>query len=536
VGLQISAKCHPVGQFESYGSWVEIPFTKFADPFSNCSAAMDIMLTKSQPQLKHYLQEMRYDRIADPGEPSKLFKMASRMGWVTGCETLLEAGMLYMPRLVEETPAQSSVSEPLLFDAIESRNPHMVLFWLHMRDKADADHLPYIGSLETSFVHASEICRNSEIADVILSNLIGQRKRLQELAEKFGITHMGLANDETILDTHAVCVAQALVERCVEIPPAVWPSGSSVYNVKQLYREQPPVLQKPGDVLRTFCMLYSSGFKQIAENKCPRCRETYCSLLVFAITSYRRFDPSPGSLPRFFEIVEWFLAHGASLIECWPNSRTTAVHCMASKAAMLTWSRPLDSFSRRSLATVLRYNLTDDCECNCSTSGCTAITSFWKGSYRFDVGYMAPISELSKKDSSRKVKPSRFRRIGRWELEHAVRCVEYAVTSVEHRWIITQFIRLLVFSLLGIRHTCCNLDRIEHLGEPDFSKKPLPRYPLDKVQRVRSEDEHLVAIMELNVTALDAWYDAHDGDLQSFVDLCLLPRMELVLNGLKEEH
>jgi hypothetical protein len=534
TGLQISNNSAQ-GPYESYGSWVEIPFANFADPFANCSGPHDIMLTRSESRLKQYLHDMRCNGQPIPGGSEKLYKLATRMGWVLGCEILLEASLPYVPEVVEETPAPVSVSESLLFDAIESRNQNMVLLWLQTREDADEYRLPYIGNLETAFVHASEICRNQDIAHIILSHLIASRRRLQELAVTCGIIEAGFSTDEAILDAHACCVEHALTERCVEVPLAIRPFRGSVYCNKQLYQEQPPVYQQNGDLLRTFQALYDSGFRQISESKCLYHTRTACSPLIFAITSYRRHEVAPGSLPRFFEIVEWFIAHGASLLECWPNSKTTAVHCMAAKAAMLIWRRPLDLISQRSLTTMLRHHAKDDCRCSCSVSGCTAIHSFWKGLPRFETD-IATVPELSKPIKNTKVEPSRIRRVGRWELEQAVRCIDKAVVSSDHRWIITQFIRLLVFSLLGIRHVCCNLYRIEYVGEPDFDTTPTPRFPAEVTLRVQKEDERLVALMELILGPLNSEYDAYAGSLQGFIDNCLLPRLGHTLDEIQREH
>lgn len=111
------------------------------------------------------------------------------------------------------------------------------------------------------------------------------------------------------------------------------------------------------------------------------------------------------------------------------------------------------------------------------------MTSFWKSLPRFEVN-IGTITELSKPVKGAEIKPSRIRRIGRWELEHAVRCIDKAVTSSDHRWIVTRFVRILVLFLLGIRHVCCNLHRLGYIGKPDFSKSPTPRYPSNETQRI----------------------------------------------------
>ncbi|KAI4642904.1 hypothetical protein J4E93_006973, partial [Alternaria ventricosa] len=108
-----------------------------------------------------------------------------------------------------------------------------------------------------------------------------------------------------------------------------------------------------------------------------------------------------------------------------------------------------------------------------------------------------------------------------------------------NRWIISDLIRLCVFSWLGIRHTCCDLwwfmDSLYQTTEPDLQRAPPPRYPPDKLRRIQEEDAYLVRLLEDLVPLLDAQYDSHDGDLLSFVDDVLVPEVNIVLDRLKQE-
>lgn len=178
AGLQFTPNCHPDGPFQNYGSWVEIPFASFADPFSHCDGPQDIMLTRSEHRLQQYLQELSYAGYVTSGETHKLYKLGTRMGWVIGCEMLLEAGLVYVPRMMEQPRTRFSALDPLLHDAVESRSPQIVLFWLKMRDNADTVHLPYIDNVKTAVMYASEARHNENIAEALLSHLVGQRKRL----------------------------------------------------------------------------------------------------------------------------------------------------------------------------------------------------------------------------------------------------------------------------------------------------------------------------------------------------------------------
>jgi hypothetical protein len=362
------------------------------------------------------------------------------------------------------------------------------------------------------------------------------------MTESYDVECLCTEKSGVVLDAHAVCALHALDLQRHDVPCSLLPSARTVYNSKGFYKEQPRIYQDLSDShqrftepVHTLQLLYDAGFQDIAEHrfKCPQ--NICCSPLIFVITGYRRLDPSPGTCARLFEIVDWFLSKGANITECWPGSRATALHCISAKAAILTWNRPLDIISLNKIVAILQSKVTDDCECSCSTHGCRGITSFWKGSYRFDVGYMADVTELLKKDDGIRIAPSRYQRISRWELERIVRCVAAATNRAEHRWIISEFIRLCVFSLLGIRHVCCNINNIEHRGQPDLKRQPLPRYPEDKVRRVMEEDSCLKTLLEQMVPRLDARYDTCTGGLQAFVDECLLPHTKTVLDGLRED-
>lgn len=533
--LKVSVRCHPEASFESYGSWVAISFDTFADPFLGTHDVVTrAALLKSEEDFARAVQETCTDRILDTKQTVKLFKMTTRMGWVPGCKHLLDAGYDYIPP-EHRTEQSCTVHDPLLFDAVESQNPEMVMFWLTVREDAKAEHLPYIGSPETAVVYASGTCQQEGIAKILVAHLVKQRCQLQEIVRDLDIQLPCSESTNDVLDTHATCAFAAVSHQCYQVPPSLRPYPLSVYKIKGLYKEQQLVYQKSSDSVRTLQMLYDAGFRDIQRDSSSCDHSTYCSPLIFAITGYRRFEPHQGTSARFFEIVDWFLERGASLTACWPGSGTTALHCMGAKAALLTWKRPLNDYCLRKIAVMLQYRIFDDCKCSCSGCGCSSITSFWKGSYRFDVGYMADIHELMRPEGETRALPSSYQRIGRLELERFIRCITVSLKGSENRWIVTEFIRLFVFSLLGIRHACCNINNIEHHGEPNFERQPLPRYPLGKLERVAAEDEGLKIVLEKMVPHFDAQYSVHIDGLQSFVDDILLPQIKVELDRVKGE-
>jgi hypothetical protein len=261
--------------------------------------------------------------------------------------------------------------------------------------------------------------------------------------------------------------------------------------------------------------------------KCSHCLRTTCPPLVLVMISHRRFYPSHGPLPKFLKIDEWFLPHGADLLECWPNSNTTALHCMANKAALIGWDQPMDRICSQSLIAILSRRLTDSCNCSCSINGCTTLLLFWKAAFRCRTGYIGSVSELLDTGVGAEIKPAKLPYMHRWGLEREVRRVEKAVTSPVHHWIVIQFIRFRVFSLLGILHTCCHLAFVPK--ESGFDKRPCPRYSPNELEGIQIEDESLRGLLEVNVEILQAAYSKHKGGLQGFIDELLLPRMSYVL-------
>jgi hypothetical protein len=192
----------------------------------------------------------------------------------------------------------------------------------------------------------------------------------------------------------------------------------------------------------------------------------------------------------------------------------------------------MDRCSSQSLMSILSHKIADTCKCTCSINGCTAVVLFWKASYRCRTGFVGSVSELLGTNADAERKSSKLPRMHRRELENEVRRIEEAFTAPTHNWIAIQFIRFLVFSLLGIRHTCCNLAFIPN--EADFRKMPCPRYSQEDIQRIQREDQSLRGLLEVNIKILEAAYSTHKGGLQGFIDECLLPRMSSVLGKIAE--
>lgn len=200
---------------------------------------------------------------------------------------------------------------------------------------------------------------------------------------------------------------------------------------------------------------------------------------------------------------------------------------MDNKAALIGWDQPMDRLCSQTLMAKLGHKLTDTCKYSCSINGCTALLLFWKAAFRCRTGYIGTVSELLRTGLGAEIKPAKFPHMRRRELEREVRRVAKAVTSPAHHWITIQFFPFLVFSLLGIRHTCCDLAFTPN--QPNFDKRPCIRYSPNEIEMIQREDESLRGLLEVNIELLDRAYSKHKGDLQSSIDKDLLPRMSYVL-------
>ncbi|KAI4945831.1 hypothetical protein J4E91_007745 [Alternaria rosae] len=108
--------------------------------------------------------------------------------------------------------------------------------------------------------------------------------------------------------------------------------------------------------------------------------------------------------------------------------------------------------------------------------------------------------------------------------------VERAASILDLDRLIHGYIRLFIFSYLEIRHTCCDISRIEHDDYPDYTKQPYPRYSPKELRRITNEDAHLRLVPEL-ITQ----HDYFEGKLQDFVIDVLIPIMRRTTRELKEE-
>jgi hypothetical protein len=113
--------------------------------------------------------------------------------------------------------------------------------------------------------------------------------------------------------------------------------------------------------------------------------------------------------------------------------------------------------------------------------------------------------------------------------------VDGAANTLKLHQPIYGYIRLFVFSYLELRHTCCDISRIEHEDHPAYNKQPYPRYSPKEERRIKNEDARLREILEELVHVFISQFDAVGGRLLDFVVDVMIPKMRQVAKELKEE-
>jgi len=512
----------------SYSSWVELPFHAYPDPFVGLSNATVAAFLRSEVGFSDAVGSRHTDNVLRKEEVSKLYHLTTRMGWVRGCQILFDAGYSY------QGDAPRSLS--LLFKAINSRSQAMVRLWLAVREHAKADHLADIGSVEAAVGHAfarSEL----GLAKIIVAHLVEQRHQLRQLVLSSGIGCECVKRSKGVLDVHAVCAMTVLEKHGFKIAPSLRPTSKSIYDVETIYYKRPcPSFDVAStSLLEILQILYDAGFNDIAKNDIEESHDVCYSPLHSAIAFYSGSQILFNRLSELFEIVDWFLANGANVNDCQIKSRTTTVHLMSAKLAMVISPSPMtvpDVIWER-VANVLQHTISDNCKCSCSTHGCTSVACFYKHFGFLFCTHERP-HEILKTLELDPVDPCN--QIWRPVMRETLQCIAKAARSAACRWTITELIRLCVFAWLDIRHTCCDLEVImDPLYLHDASRPTPPRYPQDELHRIQEEDAYLVSLLEDLVPSFDARYDTHEGDLLSFVDNILIPEMNDVLDRLKQE-
>jgi hypothetical protein len=468
---------------------------RFGYNFTGISAEPEALLSilgNSVQQLQHALDT---DRNHGGYSNLDLYRLATIFGRTECCELLLKnCFSITGPKTI------LSDSQNLLVLSARSRTLATLEFWLKAMKKAAEDEVINIGDLEIPMQEAVYGKGEYEVAMymALLENLRCQRTKLKAIADSHAIRLDCHTNDGRLLDAHAYCMIQRLDNNCINIPHHLR------LNTEPFYR----LLGKSYHIVNTshLELAYTAGFRDLtaADFSCSH-KESISILLDLATDGNSVF----GAL----KIWPWMVSKGSSLLECWPNSATTVGHCLGWTYGQI-WCGSAD-INEPKLVSLMLQTGTDTCRCACSSSGCTFIACLLKG---FD---SSPLNRGSRRLAEVRDDPLAF--------------VLVASQRAKSRGLISDFIRAYAFCKLEIRHTCCDIERIQHNHKPDLSKSPTPRHQARELQRIQKEDAYLVDILEKLVPELDAEYDNFQGDFTAFALDHLYPRLDNVLKDLKRQ-
>ena len=531
----------------------EIRYERFISPVLDDSELSEAILSKSDHQLRGFLHQPKFLSTLNADTVAEALVTSTIIGWIDGCRILLNANvMAYLrnPNLATQDGRQS-----LLSISTVTNRPDLLSFWLSQREVCDEQQLNLIGHIEDplSLGWGRSTNPTMDVVQLVSSHIIKQRHEVKLLMENRDIQHCCESSRTSFPDAHMGCILTALVSEGVDVPTRYWPKRKSLYYMTNMWTFNRL------KVLETF---EEAGFCDISQKHFECSKETACSPLVYLATDYM-WDVGPGGLTERDTTVRWFLSRGANLRETWPGTKITAVHCLAWQSAQclqFAFNRhppyshdpPLMQYcwTYEDYEILVKEEILDDCECGCSRSGCNFLSCFGKnlfaekGRYpqfpliceRFknaisarDLGNVMWHAPDDDYDKLRYIVffTRTFLDLTLW--------VEKAANTLELSRLINEYIRLFVFSYLEIRHTCCDIDRIQHYDNPDYTRQPYPRYSPKDLRRITNEDAHLRARLEQLVPELITRHDSFEGKLQDFVVDVLIPTMRRTAKELKEE-
>ena len=528
----------------------EIRYESFTSLLLDESELLEAIFARSDHQLQDFLHQPRYLHALDADSFVDALIVSTITGWMDGCRVLLNANLV---EYLEDFGSGARRASPsLLMLSAATNRLDMLQFWLSQRKTCCGPMLNLIGHFEDALspYRCDSETPTMDIVQLVSSDLIKQRHEIKLLMEKHELEYCCECARMSSPDVHLGCMLNALVSKGVDVPQRYWPQRKSLYYMPQVWKF---------DRLKVLQTFELAGICDISQDDFKCNKDTACSPLVYMATQYMEGIES-GCLTERNLIIQWFLSRGASLRETWPGTNITAVHCLAWQSAECLITKVLsgsyddspimkDFWSHEDYELFAKEEILDECECGCSRSGCDFLSCFWKDIFaegwwcpqfhficeRFNNAVLARdlgnVKVYAPDDKYVRVPytllTGTFLDLTLW--------VDRAASTLGLPRLIHEFIRLFVFSYLEIRHTCCDINRIRHYDNPDYTKQPYPRYSPKELRRINEEDAHLRARLEELVPELTSQYDFFGGKLQDFVIDVLIPTMRRTAKELKEE-
>ncbi|CAN9219196.1 unnamed protein product [Alternaria alternata] len=535
----------------TYTSYYSIWFAEFSaedspDPLFNNSALVEAAISRSDHQLRHCLRQSEDSQTLDVDTVVHALGLATVTGWTDGCKVMLEADV--MATLNQDFEEKRYFT--LLGSSAGTNRLEMVQLWLSHRANFALPQLKLIGYAEDMLdVHKcgdlSEY--NKDIFRNVAFYLLNLRQEIRLLVEKHEVEYCCDSARSNIPDAHLECMLNALLSKGVKVPQHYWPRRKSLYHRRECWCFLGRLM------LETY---EREGFCEISGKHFTCSMKTACSPLIYFLTQSFERGTLGKALTERDVTVRWFLSKGADLRETWPGSNTTALHCLGWQSASFLeeldapwrerkphrkWKLPMESnWDYGAFELLMQEEILDSCECGCSSSGCDFLTCFWKQIFRYetqfyafcdcfrDVNSMGEVKGVTPSTTWRERKAAVILELTVW--------VDRAANALQLLRLFHGYMRLFVFSYLGLTHTCCDISRIAHEDHPfPYKRQPYPRYTPKQERRIKDEDATLREILEELVPMFISQFDAVGGRLQDFVLDMMIPKLREVAKELKEE-
>jgi hypothetical protein len=384
----------------------------------------------------------------------------------------------------------------LLDCAMNSFSVNVLRLWIKISPELDGDDLSYVGYPDEALSRIRYLDYPDKsvlyiMLEEIVSELAHRRRCLQTIADAISIELNSPQKTTRLLNSHAREVYDNLVDHDVQVQPYLQPMAGNLFGLDYGTWQ-----------IAMMDMLYTAGFRDIDEE------------LAF---QYMTSNPYPYIFDRRLEIYEWFMGKGMDPKTQLPNSRITLLHCLAWQCGKTFQFHAGRLFiAKAGFTSMVLDTCCDSCKCGCSTKGCLPITMICKA-IENDMIWMRNDSLLFHRQSLKYVD----------------------LNSPENRWFVAAIIRIMTFQKLEIRHTCCDLSRLEHdgftYGRPFDPYASLIRHPPEQICRIRKEDAFLLGLLDELVEEFEHEFDMFEKDPESFFTETWETKMDKVLMKLGQE-
>ncbi|KAI0841425.1 hypothetical protein F5Y06DRAFT_308245 [Hypoxylon sp. FL0890] len=359
--------------------------------------------------------------------------------------------------------------------------------------------------------------RYRQVTDVVIESLARQRRDLLQLALQHlpteDIVELELQEGK-LLDDEAITVVDALRRQNVPISPAYdFIKPGSVYHWAHVdhYTAQ---------------KLYETGFRKIEAR--------WYGYTPLPTLRGRRWD-----FEGWLKLVSWFKGQGADLhapvplpdkhrtsepettSKVDPPWSTSTVHFLMVNLSLLVRERTCtrieslprlvsyaDTFASDGAiaASLFGDRTTDSCICTCTISGCTPASKYLQ-SIITDQTYCENVSDAYT-----------------YVLD-AIQLAEPVIPDSVKDGVSLEYIRLITFTRLGMKHTCCRIEE-RHRISLDLDDDLVHLLDPTEIDEIREEDQYLAERLEILVKEFEGKFRELNVPLTQFVEQFLWPRLD----------